>query len=1501
MPQDLNEVVYYRVITRKYRTPPSTSSSPYGYENHQFVDHYEFTGYHWLLDSRTGVAFSGTNEGGSYRSSYAGQQPEVWAPIPSPGGDALNYELERVIDTYQGTYGGSPVTVRVHHAGQGNLTYEYDNPLHIQLDARDIQPVGATVNGVTPPGQVTVHVVTASGSAPPIDGNIHIWGAVYPKGGPPPADASADWQEFTVNGDYYNAPFQREASCSFPVAAAGDYTCGVRILYGTRPSAYPNLTKEFSVAQTTAAAGTLAFVRPQPDPTATALGRATGVIPVQLTMTGPATLVAVVKLTQDNRTWGGPITVEHRHPASNNPPYETQFTNLPAGLYTLTTYLNNNVSVTDTLAVEVPPPPLEIGDQLTFLPWVQPALTKAATKATVQLGATLQTDQGTRTSKTEPITGPTARIYGPGDVLGLNQRAILGTTPAPGAVGFSPFQLAAIEFKDEDLPWRYSTRQRAAYSVTPTSLPQPEAPLPWLFLLVLKEGEYDALPLVGQPLPSIRVHAAVPYPAAEARQQELWAHVQINTTLGPLPTDPQAAPTAPSPVDITQFLTQTLPTHPDLAYSRVMSPRRLAADTAYTAFLLPAVEAGRLAGLGQNFTEAHLGESAIPTAPSTGSTPALDFPVYFQWQFTTGTEEDFESLVGQLGSAQASTTAAQAPSLAVALPTAALALPMPSLLLDPAATATADPAGTAAQELAAAQYLYGQLAPGFTLRRPATGRPVVTPPLYGRAYMVTPTLLEPRLAVANSWKHQVNLDPRYRALAALGAQVVQDNQEEYVRRAWEQVQDILLANEKLRGLQYGLRTATGLRDQHLPLDTITTTTTSLPGGGRFAKFAASTASVTEDITGQRLAADSLAALAPATASPSLADYGLHLTGLSLSRTRISATTAALLAAADPTTATPVRLTVREAIRRSSTPLAAFSPAFRRVMKPFGKYQVGAAGRPLRPTQPEPALDAFADLRQPGTSLRQRDALLSRLAEGHLTAAASRAEQVRAYQFNDELVDHFLRDAPPLSPSPASLGGNSLAVSNFKLAFSAFRDLGQTDQGEVIVVGFKKPQYVRPLLPLAELKNDVAVGTEPGPVILTKVQQVAPAVPVAPVPAGDFEGQDYNADDFYVGDYDEPAPVLIIRGDWAASDFSGADFLVDVYALADAPALVPFSVVSREVPAEESAPVMVVARSFAQAATLTTATTTTTTTGAAPATALPVIKQTQVFPVFKDAMSEPLRQRHPELFVLGLGDFPAGGVAVLGVNQAFIEAYMVGLNHALGSELRWRGFPVDLRGTFFQQFWDVSEHLNQLPEPTTPLTAAEKAAQEASLLDIKPLDQWVSAPLGNNAPSPNTLGREPLRLAIRSELLRRYPTLVIGLQPGTTDGPDEDPAKLLVPRQRLAVGQDVAVVVFDVTLDEALNEHYYLMLMERPGQPQFGLDENVPQDTPATDDPLSWDDFSWEYLNTKVGDNIFVDPAGKPRASAEPAAVAHLTDSAVVAYALFQEPVLAALPVRNLLG
>lgn len=1204
------------------------------------------------------------------------------------------------------------------------------------------------------------------------------------------------------------------------------------------------------------------------------LGHADGQVVVETTGGGSATVI--ISLSQDNGL--GTLVPFPRTAQYNAASMGGSYDNLPAGIYTVALSLDarsSSCSITQLngqrLDVNVLPPGLEIGDQLTFLPWVQPALSNSALmqpmqppagalpslRPTLELSARLVVNANGQNPQT--VASTTAEIYGPGDVLGITQRAILATVPAPNALGFSPLQLAAIDFKEEDLPWRYSTRTAPAVAATANTAAIAAAPLPWCMLLVLRADEFETLPLTGQPLPSIRVKASANaathvYPSVDAQQQKLWAHVQVNKSLG-IPgrpatgTAPAGPPTLPTGPQIEGFLNGDLLRHPDLAYSRVLCPRRLEADTAYQAFLVPALKAGRLAGLGQSFTATDLRASAIPDTPATTDVP---FPVYFQWQFSTGKEEDFESLVTQLHPANSATSVATAPGLGVQTATRTYVLPMPALLVD--ADAPPPPATATAQALAVAQYLHARLVPG----RRVGGRPVVTPPLYGRAYLATPALLPPTVGVDTSWQHTLNLDPRHRALAALGAQVVQDNQEEYVRRAWEQVQDILLTNDKLRGAQYGLRTTTGLRAQHLPLEPISSAAAGAIGG---------TASP---------AALATAGAAPGASSGAvMADYGLHLAALALGRIRVSAATIAAAAAANPQAPPLPRVTVREAIRRSSTPLAAFSPAFRRIIKPFGHYQVGEAGRPLRPTQPAPAA-VSDDLRQAGTSLGQRDAVLSLLAEGRLTAAPPRAEQVRAYQFLDDKVDALLSSGRLLQ-APAIADPD--AGNRFGLAFARFRTLNPNGPLADNAVHFHQPQYVRPDLPLEAIKADVVVGTQPGPVFQGRIKHASPAVYMPPaVAAGDYYYPDFNADDFYVGDFDEPgAPV---PGDWRAADFFASDFEVDDYlpAAAFAPAPAPDAFAS-------SAPAAVAPA-----------------VPAAPAGLL-VIKQIKATPVFKDPMGEALRLRHPELFVPGLGEFPAGGVAVLDVNQAFIEAYMVGLNHALGSELLWRGFPVDVRGTFFQQFWDVSEHFNNTLAPGQFPSAEE----EAAMVDIKPLDQWIGRALGSNAPDLRVLNppalparvANPLRMAVRSELLRRYPNMVLALQLKTDL--TADPARMLHPLQRLAVGQDMVVVTFDVEQAAAKTDRN-LVLMERPGQPKFGLDELAPAadraQTPIAN-PLSWNDFSWEYLGTPPGSVVTISSSGRPHAMAEPGPVAYLTDSATVAYALFQEPIMATIPLSEL--
>ena len=105
------------------------------------------------------------------------------------------------------------------------------------------------------------------------------------------------------------------------------------------------------------------------------------------------------------------------------------------------------------------------------------------------------------------------------------------------------------------------------------------------------------------------------------------------------------------------------------------------------------------------------------------------------------------------------------------------------------------------------------------------------------------------------------------------------------------------------------------------------------------------------------------------------------------------------------------------------------------------------------------------------------------------------------------------------------------------------------------------------------------------------------------------------------------------------------------------------------------------------------------------------------PVFTQPMYRPLRDISSELLVPNLDLIPNNTISLMGTNQRFIEAYMVGLNHEMGLELLWREFPTDQRGSYFRQFWDVGDVVNREGKPASQL--------EEQLLDITKLHTWES--------------------------------------------------------------------------------------------------------------------------------------------------------------------------------
>ena len=224
-----------------------------------------------------------------------------------------------------------------------------------------------------------------------------------------------------------------------------------------------------------------------------------------------------------------------------------------------------------------------------FLPWLRQGIANGITSAPTGARASIHVELDLNGN---PVAGGAAlqqsvaqdiSLYGPGDIIGIDSRAVIRTEPRSWTTSFEANYLAAIDFYDQDFPWRYTPAPASGLQL-----------LPWITLIVLAENEFsDGKNLSSRPLPYI----TVPDPSVFPSEQELWAwaHVHFNQSLSPDPTTELVS------TDMTALLPRVasiLSSNPDLAYSRLISPRRLDVNTGYYAFVVPTFESGRLAGLG---------------------------------------------------------------------------------------------------------------------------------------------------------------------------------------------------------------------------------------------------------------------------------------------------------------------------------------------------------------------------------------------------------------------------------------------------------------------------------------------------------------------------------------------------------------------------------------------------------------------------------------------------------------------------------------------------------------------------------------------------------------------------------------------------------------------------------------------------------------------------------------------------------------------------------------
>jgi hypothetical protein len=1056
-----------------------------------------------------------------------------------------------------------------------------------------------------------------------------------------------------------------------------------------------------------------------------------------------------------------------------------------------------------------------------FLPWLRRGIsnqlqTPAGTASRAALDVTLTVASDVASEALPPRT---VQLVGPGDIIGINPQLVVRTEPRNWVTDFEPNYLPFVEFYDEDLAWRY----------TPAAPDGAQHRLaPWISLLVLKEGEFTRDTTPGRPLQSVKlqgVTAAQIFPPDD--QLWAWAHVHVNGSLGTAHTPDLAA------------LDALISPDPDRAYCRLVSPRRLEPNTPYYAFVIPTFEVGRKAGLGIPVPDTDAG-LALAWASAT------EFPIYYEWFFRTGAAGDFEELVRAL----------KPRPIDERVGIRDLDIQRPGFTLPPITSPPDDIVGlegallspsSKPRPLAPSSNFPPEIEAHVNLAAEAeesgVDDPIVTAPLYGRWHALVKRIsADP---ATRKWVNELNVDPRYRAAAGFGTLVIQKNQEEYMKLAWQQIGEVLAANRKIHYSQVAIEASQHAFVKHLlPMPTEKALAVAAP---TMRKVMGSPVTVHYLVEGSRL---------PRTALSGAFRKQLRPRG-------------ALVRRAFPEARAAGRAPLAEAVARLNEGTVSAAPPRALPEGPTLERLTDADARPL----PEPLRVAMTNslllllvallvclillVAGPGLLTRVLAVLLAAGAvAGYRWLEAARRKRVAGSNLSPRnLTPEAVRDAPPnpsfeLLPtgsSPetapdvaAAPGPDSRDARDFRAALTGFHQLLELRA---------EPPAERAALALGQVHATVLRAIEP-----TRAfpRRLAPMLRVGGRPLGTH--------------------------------------LRDTYA--------------------DGAP-------------------------AGPAPETDRVVPVMAYPDIKKPMYEPLRDISSELLVPNLSLIEPNTISLMVRNQAFIEAYMVGLNHEFARELLWREYPTDQRPSTFRQFWDVSNYVNV--EGLDPKTLEER------LRDIRRIHEWsVSSRLGEHdnrrkpGDPPETQGTplaaRPVVLVVRGDLLKRYPNTIIYAQRArwgqaadnttrlvlwdeTGERSENDPAdpNIRFPLYKASVGPDIHFVGFDLSVGEVQGDPtlaetaaakasipanrlgWFFVLKEVVGEPRLGLDEHPPA-APGT---VKWDNLSWDHLGVGTG---LIDVA-KPFASDPPGSSGGVTwgaNAADMAFILYQKPVLVAVHAREML-
>lgn len=1024
------------------------------------------------------------------------------------------------------------------------------------------------------------------------------------------------------------------------------------------------------------------------------------------------------------------------------------------------------------------------------------------------------------------------QVVGPGDVKGIDNRAIVRTEPASGVMNYEDNGLPYIEFYEEDFLWRYSPASAANPNGNHTRL------RPWLALVALQDDEYKLKQNPGG-LPFISVDQAS-FDKAFHHQNDTWAfaHVHFNNKLTNLSGDPMQ-----------QEVNADLSNDPDVAVSRLLCPRKLAKNTAFTAFVIPAFETGRLAGLG-------IDNSGIPAQrtswkkgamPGTGTRP-YDFPVYYQWNFRTASYGDFESLVSMLKPiimdpesgkmpmdihAPGFNMAAQNDGTKVIGMEAALK--PPNFEPDPWPTnggTNADDINTV-DKLRALLNLSADLVdksaviasnnPFFNTN--IGEDPLLVPPVYGVWHALVSKLGD---GTNPPWIEELNLDFRNRGAAGLGVRVIQKHQDDFVNRAWQQVNKVNEANKKIQESLLAQAITKCIFKKHIinaGNDKAVMLTHSVQ---HLIKNTANTKTVQQDFIESRIPFASKTAAFRKVSRPNSKVAKVSTIASSGIASLVKLNT--VIRNFNITDESQVNAVTAAKLKKA--PIAALDTTSINTAITNAIANYAASPNDL-------AKDAFVDMIETdvitaNASLTQAQ-LLNAVNNQNITDNAVKNVVI-------DLVNNIVGASFPVEKNSDGQVIIQLNNPKFKEIFGDgihaknYNDIIIKDDANLATVSLKT----------ITTKNDVLALKSS----FTEFTNILDTLPqVTPVPA--FANAATISS--HIFQQLDPAITFVNK------------LMTNIRILKNG-VYVP----------------------------------------------LPELKPVMAYPEFTEAVYTYLLELSKNFILPNIDKLPDNSITLLENNQSFIEAFMVGMNHEMARELLWNEYPTDQRGSYFRQFWNIDDSILPLdadPEKDKELkldirkinTWSHKLGEnnprgtDASNLVLVIRGQVFKK-------YPNTMV-----FAQKAE----YDNTDASKPRHLKDGIDPTSADTKFPLFKAEIDPDITLFGFSLTEDQARGDRieqphgsaagkdpgWFFVLKERPGQVRFGLDDFTDEhgntDVMPVGNPKTWDDLAWEYLVNSKADldsyhitfnkNIVIqNPANQPLWN---------SNSADLAAILFQDPVL----------